>query len=315
MAEPFECLPALLLECSSALRMVCEREFVLHNQERTIISMATMQPRAVSPSTKEPAPPIPRVSPWLINRFDWYLQRYVPKHFHAFALNNSDAIASIEDTQPLIVYMNHASWWDPLIALLLAKHCFATRRLYAPIDAVAVKKYPFMQRLGFFPVAQNRMHGAKEFLKTARAILQHTETSIWLTPEGQFADPRQRDLPFQPGLAHLVSKLEEGFVVPLAVEYPFWEERLPEVLARFGTPISIEAYRGQGKDAWRQLLESQLRETQQELEALSLARDSAAFEILFSGTTGVNWLYDLMRRCTAVFTGKKLEQSHGNKLQ
>jgi hypothetical protein len=36
-----------------------------------------------------------------------------------------------------------------------------------------------------------------------------------------------------------------GIVVTLALEYPFWEERLPEALARFGEPILIE--RGQIK--------------------------------------------------------------------
>ena len=273
-----------------------------------------------SQSTKDvPLKPLPPVSRWLINRFDWYLQRYFPKHFHAFAANNVSVAGNISQSAPLIVYMNHASWWDPLVALVVSKKYFPHRLLFAPIDAVAVRKYPFMQRLGFFPVEQDRLRGAGEFLKTARSILQHPGTSIWITPEGQFADPRQRDLGFQPGLAHLVSKLPSAVVLPLAIEYPFWEERLPEVLVRFGEPIVVSHASSNdaesNKETWGARLESALRQTQSDLETLSLARNSDAFEIVMSGKTGVSWLYDSLRRCSAFLTGKKLDKSHGSKLQ
>ncbi len=258
---------------------------------------------------------IPQVSDRLIYWFDWYLQRYFPKHFHAFAISNVVATTTIDEEQPLIVYMNHASWWDPLTALVLAKKYFSNRQLYAPIDAEAVKKYPFMQRLGFFPVEQDKLHGAGNFLKTARSILNAPRSSVWLTPEGQFADPRERNLPFQPGLAHLVSKMEHGVVLPLAMEYPFWEERLPEALGRFGEPIRIADHVGVGKDEWRQILERRLRETQEKLEADSLVRNNEAFEILISGQSGVVWMYDILRRLRSVFTGKQLEKTHGDKLQ
>lgn len=269
-----------------------------------------------SESAKASAPSkVPQVSDRLIYWFDWYLQRYFPKHFHAFAISNVEAATSIDTELPLIVYMNHASWWDPLTALVLAKKYFPNRQLFAPIDAVALQKYQFMQRLGFFPVEQDKLHGAGNFLKTSRAILSNPGASVWLTPEGQFADPRERDLPFQPGLAHLVSKMEHGVVLPLAMEYPFWEERLPEALGRFGEPISIADHVGVGKEEWRQILESRLRETQTQLESDSLVRNSEAFEILISGQSGIVWMYDILRRFKSVFTGKKLDQTHGDKLQ
>ena len=266
-------------------------------------------------TSRATAAKIPQVSQRLVYWFDWYLQRYVPKHFHALAISNTSATKAIDASEPLIVYMNHASWWDPLVALILAKRYFPTRRLFAPIDAVAVQKYPFMQRLGFFPVEQDRLHGAGNFLKTARAILKEQGTSIWLTPEGQFADPREKDRDFQPGLAHLVSKLDRGVVLPLAMEYPFWEERLPEALGRFGEPIRVAHHSGVGKEDWQQILESGLRDTQRELESASMARDSHGFEILLSGQTGVVWMYDILRRMRSIFTGKKLQQTHGDKLQ
>lgn len=276
---------------------------------------------ATATKTQQPTPDarvageIPKVSPRLVYWFDWYLQRYVPKHFHAFAISNAVSVKSIAASDPLIVYMNHASWWDPLVALIVAKRFFPKRNLHAPIDANAVQKYPFMQRLGFFPVEQNRLHGAGAFLKTARTILQHQNTSVWLTPEGRFADPREKDLPLQPGLAHLIAKLPRGVVLPLAVEYPFWEERLPEMLARFGQPMRIEDHPELSKAAWGHQLTSALRDTQRQLEVASLARDSSEFDVILAGQSGVNWIYDIFRRASSVLTGKKLARTHGDKLQ
>ena len=104
-------------------------------------------------------------------------------------------------------------------------------------------------------------------------------------------------------------------MLPLAMEYPFWEERLPEALGRFGEPIRIADHVGVGKDEWRQILERRLRETQEKLEADSLVRNNEAFEILISGQSGVVWMYDILRRLRSVFTGKQLEKTHGDKLQ
>ena len=276
--------------------------------------MATVQAPPSADKQKTPRH-IPGVWPLLVTLFDFYLQRYIPRHFHAVALSQTDYAKSIADSEPLVVYLNHASWWDPLMALVICKRFFPKRQLHAPIDAIAVQKYPFMQRLGFFPVEQDRLRGAGEFLKTARLILDTPNTSVWLTPEGQFTDPRRRDLAFQPGLAHLASKLKRGVIVPLAMEYTFWEERLPEALGRFGEPIVVQDHNVGSKEAWGHLLEERLRGTQRELETLALARESESFQMIFSGKSGVSWGYDTMRAIISMLTGHRIASSHSDKLQ
>lgn len=277
--------------------------------------LENMATATVTKQTEDTNVQIPKVSPRLVYWFDWYLQRYFPNNFHAFAVSEAARVHQVDDAKPLIVYLNHASWWDPLVALVLAKRFFPQRSLFAPIDEAALKKYPFMQRLGFFPVQQDSLHGAAQFLRAARAILRQPKSSVWLTPEGQFADPRSRTLEFQPGLAHLAYKLDEGILLPVAVEYPFWEERQPEVLVRFGEPIDVGDHRSADKNAWQNILQTGLRETQSKLEADSLARNTEAFEVLIAGRSGVFWLYDWMRRVRSWLTGEAMEKTHGEKLQ
>ena len=74
-----------------------------------------------------------------------------------------------------------------------------------------------------------------------------------MTPSGRFTDPRTR-IKFQPGLSHLACSSPSVSLVPLALEYPFWEERTPEALIEFGEVISTDA-KEQSKSDWGHELE------------------------------------------------------------
>ena len=255
----------------------------------------------------------PRVSRAILWAFRQYLPRYLGRHFHRVAVSFESRF-QIPSQCPLIVYANHASWWDPLLGLLLAWRIFPDRQLYAPIDSAALKRYGIFQQLGFYGVDQDRRRGASQFLRASRQILRRPAASIWLTPEGRFADPRDHCAELQPGLAHLASELQEGFVLPLAVEYSFWEERLPLALTRFGRPLDVKDLAALSKAEWGELLEKELRRTQRELAQASIDRDSEQFQVLIRGRTGVGNLYDFSRRLLARLQGQSFQASHGEKL-
>jgi len=261
---------------------------------------------------------VARYSPWLMGWFQWYLRRYLPKHFHAVAVARQ-SIPQIDGTQPLVVYLNHAAWWDPLVALVVAHQVFPQHKVYAPFDAAAISRYPLFERLGFFGVDQDSRRGAAEFLKTAAGALESPGGSLWLTPEGKFCDPRDRQTILEPGLAHLAAKLaaenSDAVIVPMAMEYPFWEERLPEALIKLGPTIRIKEHAEYNKQQWQDLLECGLRQTQDELAGLSMQRDSEAFELLLVGRTGVGGMYEWLRRAASALTGRPYQSNHGEKLQ
>jgi len=114
---------------------------------------------------------------------------------------------------------------------------FADRIPHAPIDSVAVEKYAFFKKLGFFGVERNSARGARNFLRVARELLRRGDTLLFMTPQGRFADVREPRLDFEAGLGHLFRKSSGVVFLPLAVEYTFWEEQHPEVLIRFGEPL------------------------------------------------------------------------------
>jgi hypothetical protein len=90
--------------------------------------------------------------------------------------------------------------------------------------------------------------------------------------------------------------MDHGFAVPMAIEYAFWEERLPECLISMGRPIELAQPSVRDKEAWSELLESALRATQDHLAQLVTARSSQPFESLLKGRAGAGGMYDFFRR-------------------
>jgi 1-acyl-sn-glycerol-3-phosphate acyltransferase len=256
----------------------------------------------------------PRVSPLLLSLFSRYAQGYLARHFHTVRLSRAGfPDRTLVRGRPVVVYLNHPSWWDPLIGMLLALSLFPDRRHFSPIDAAALGKYKFFERLGFFGIEPGTARGARRFLTVAQEILggpQSGDACLWITAGGRFADPRERPVRLQAGLGHLASRLRDVVLLPLALEYPFWEERFPEALARFGEPVSI-GDADLSPEEWTALLEEKLAAAQDTLAAEALTRDPVAFEILLGGSAGVGGVYDTWRRLRSYLRGERFRPEHG----
>ena len=216
---------------------------------------------------------------------------------------------------PMVVYLNHASWWDPLIGLLLARRFWPARQHYAPIDAAQLKRYRILSRIGFFGVEPGTTRGAAIFLRNATAILESADATLWITSEGQFRDPRSRPVQLRPGVAHLAHRIEQVSFVPLAIEYPFWEERFPEVLCRFGKAIDSSAIAGEKPnttDDWMTLLAGAMQVNQDALASESMARRAEAFQTILGGRAGVGGIYDTWRWAMAKMKGERFQKQHGD---
>lgn len=252
---------------------------------------------------------LPPISPYLLAGFRWYVRRYVRRHFSAVRL-----LGSAPDLKgPSLVYLNHASWWDPLICLLLAEHMVpasrSSHRAYAPIDADALQKYRFFSRIGFFAVKRNSVAGARAFLRTGAAVLADPQATLWVTPQGRFADPRERPIRIEPGIAELALRSPGTRCFPLAIEYPFWTERTPEALAAFGQPI--QAPGGVRKAEFAAILEAGLTAIMDVLRDAGIERSASRFRIVLSGTSGLGGVYDLWRSAMALVRGQRPDTRHG----
>lgn len=256
---------------------------------------------------------LPPFSRWLHGWFMAYVRRSFRVHFHALrVLKNADESPGLPVLvgRPVVFYTNHPGWWDPLIFLLVAERAFPERLNYGPIDAQALGKYQLLERIGFLGIEPHSRQGAVRFLRLARAAGRRADVAFWITAQGSFTDPRSRPVQLRPGVAHVAAAAERSLFIPVAVEYPFWNERLPEALVAFGPPIETSSTSGASADAWLERLEAALAATQDRLAAAAMGRDPQAFTRLHAGRVGVHWAYDAWRRCAAWRRGERFDPSH-----
>jgi 1-acyl-sn-glycerol-3-phosphate acyltransferase len=216
---------------------------------------------------------------------------------------------SIDPDAPLLIASNHPSWWDPMLGLVLADRFLADREHYAPIDEAMLAKYRFFSRIGFFGVEPGTRRGAAAFLRAVDVIGSRPGSVLWITPQGRFADVRERPLVLAEGVGHAARRLRAGTLLPLALEYAFWEERTPEALCRFGAPIPLGAERT--AEAWTREAARGLEEAMDDLAAAAVARDPGPFETILGGAAGVGGIYDLWRRLRARLRGEAFRREHG----
>ena len=269
-------------------------------------TLTTLPGRRLAASGNPPPPP----SALLFRVFSGYARGYVRRHFHSMRMAGTPPELPSHGA-PVLVYLNHAAWWDPLTCLLLARQFFGARSHYAPIDARALVRYGFFRKLGFFGVEQGTRRGAARFLRAGSAVLARSDAVLWVTAEGEFRDPRQRPVQLRPGVAHLLRHMTAGVVLPLAVEYTFWQERTPELLVRFGDALDASTFAGLSVAERQDRLTAALERTMDRLAADSIRRNPAAFTTLLGGRAGIGGVYDVWRRAKAFVRREHFTPEHG----
>jgi 1-acyl-sn-glycerol-3-phosphate acyltransferase len=252
------------------------------------------------PEATAPGRILARRSPALFRLFGFYLRWYLGRHFHAMRISRTGLPRPVPG-RPLIVYANHPSWWDPAVCILLCDMLFHDRAGFGPMDASA---------LGLFGVQQENTRGAAIFLRTCLAVLENPGAMLWITAEGAFTDPRTRPIALRPGLAHLARRVPGAVILPLAIEYTYWDESRPEALVRFGEPLL--SHREGSVGEWTDRLEQGLADTMDALAAESVTRNPALFTPLVRGGAGVGGLYDSWRWLRATANGRRFDPSHGS---
>jgi 1-acyl-sn-glycerol-3-phosphate acyltransferase len=248
------------------------------------------------------------VSRPLLALFRIYVRWYVRQHFNAMRVAHSERwqVAPAVDS-PLIVCVNHASWWDPLTGLLLSEFLLSGTHLYVPMDEAALEHFGLFKRLGAFPVQMGTTRGAAQFLRSSMQVLRRKRAVLWITPQGAFTDVRARPVTLQSGLAVLAKRVPGVTIIPMAFEYTFWNERLPEILINVGEPLVL-AKDGTVPD--QAALQATMTRTLEELATLGIARNAAAFQTVLEGRSGVGGVYGAWQRLRDALRGPGHKPDH-----
>lgn len=251
-------------------------------------------------------------SPRHVAFFDRVFTRFARRHLNAVRLARWGRPRDVPGA-PLVVFANHPSWWDGMAVMLLWRRLLRERDLYVPMDAEALGRYGFMRRLGVFGVEPGA-RGAAGFLRVAAEVLAAPGNLLWINAPGRFSDARERPVPIAPGMSRLPELAPGATFLPLALEYTFWNERAPEMLAAFGEPIPAADLLAERREARAGLMASALAATMDRLAADSVARDPALFETLLEGRRGMGGVWQAWRRAGALLRGEAFDPRHDRRM-
>ena len=270
------------------------RPAALTNREPAV-NHAHPRPRRAPPSRAMPRAVLPHRWFWLLRTFGATQRATSASISTRFGYRPPARPFRWKGDDPILIVLNHPSWWDPMIGIILSS-LMGDRDHFAAIDSQAVERYSFFKRLGFVGVDTRSLRGAAEFLRMGTTILSEPNRVFWVTAQGHFSDVRQRPLALQSGVGHLAARLKRGIVLPVALEYAFWTERTPEALVRIGQPLPINNHVGLSGKEWLVRIEEALTRNLDVLNAETMTRDPAKFIDLQVGRAGVGGVYDSWRR-------------------
>lgn len=137
-----------------------------------------------------------------------------------------------------IYFLNHHSWWDGLIPLMLNEYRFR-QQARALMEDRQIKEYPFFQRIGAFSINRDDPRKAVASLRYAVNSFERDRASLFIYPEGSIT-PVGSSMNFEGGLAWLSDKLPDVDLVPIAIHMHTIRYDKPELHLHVGRRLRVE---------------------------------------------------------------------------
>jgi len=252
-----------------------------------------------------------RKSPWIQRGFRAYNRRYLAKNFHRIHLDGDLAALRGDGETPLLLCINHSSWWDLLLGVMLDE-LLPGWDAYAPMDEAQLRRYRFFSHLGIIGVDRTSLQGAREFVDYCRELLEGRPRALGITPQGAFTSNSARPIRFQPGIGAIAGSLSCFYVSTVVFDYEFWSEKRPEAFLSVRPLERVTVGPGFDRRAFVHDMERKMEAHLDALTALREQREPARFSTLISSSNRISPVYDVGRALRARLRGESFVRSHGD---
>jgi chlorobactene lauroyltransferase len=174
--------------------------------------------------------------------FGWYAKWLFRSRFKRVWLKQSYQPASHSRT---IYYLNHSSWWDGLIPLLLNRYLLHQRGR-AMMEDKQMLRYRFFRRIGAFSVNLDNPRNSLPSLRYALDSMKRENASLYIYPEGKIVPFTVAKPDFRGGLTWLCDRLPEVDVVPVGIYIHTMRHSKPELHISIGEPVDRTGFDNSG---------------------------------------------------------------------
>lgn len=216
-------------------------------------------------------------SRWFERVFALYNRNLLKRRFNSFRVSG---LKNLQNKTPQIVYANHSSWWDGLVAFEISRAVQADS--FVMMEERQLRKLFLFRRLGAFSVVRENPRRAVESLNYAVKVLrEQPNRTLWIFPQGEIVPNDARPLRFYQGLARTAERVEMCSVVPFAVRYEFLGEFKPDVFVRVGEPERLEINKNSDAKLKTKFYENQLTELLDHLKQDIITNNLTKYENFF----------------------------------
>lgn len=175
-------------------------------------------------------------SRWFIALFDQYVRFLFRRRFHRVWIAANYRPAHKNKT---IYYLNHTSWWDGLIPLLLNRKLFR-QNARAMMEDKQMKEHRFFKKIGAFSVNLSNPRAVITSLRYAVTSMQRPQASLFIYPEGEIVPFSIQKPTFKKGLAWIAKKCPAADVVPIGIYFSHKASDKPELFLKVGKALEFD---------------------------------------------------------------------------
>jgi 1-acyl-sn-glycerol-3-phosphate acyltransferase len=208
-----------------------------------------------------------------------------------------------EGAGPVIAFVNHSAWWDPVLALFLSHDVFR-RDGYGLMEGAQLLRYPFFRRIGCFgATGEHPAEDARGLALYAARLLRDAAPgaaprTLWIFPQGALL-PARVPLAFRSGLARFSRAVPGAVLLPVAVRYELRADQRPECFVRIGMPVHAGVHVGghagvsaESPGRLTRRLEHRLRDELDRLDDDLAAEHPAGYRVALAGRGSLSDFYD-----------------------
>jgi chlorobactene lauroyltransferase len=180
-------------------------------------------------------------SAWFEKVFAIYCRNLFKRRFHTFRISNSDLLVHVENQLPLVIYCNHSSWWDGLVAFEVSQNLKLDS--FVMMEEKQLKNLSLFRQLGAFSVIREKPREAVKSINYAIKLLKEKQDrTLWVFPQGEIL-PNDIPIKFFNGVSRIIEKIGNCNIVSMAICYEFLGDFKPEIFVKFGNLQKMEISR------------------------------------------------------------------------
>ncbi|MEK7725409.1 MAG: lysophospholipid acyltransferase family protein [Acidobacteriota bacterium] len=175
-------------------------------------------------------------SAWFEKIFAIYNRNLFKRRFQALRVEGIENLNKF----PSIIYCNHSSWWDCLVAFEISRK--AKLDTFMMMEEKQLRNLFLFRKLGAFSVIRESPREAVKSIKYAANLLKEKQDRvIWIFPQGRILPNDIRPIEFYNGISRIAEKVENSYFLPIAIRYEFFGDWKPEIIVKIGKAETMKS--------------------------------------------------------------------------